>query len=103
MATNTNKTGNLSNHLLSSTQNVLYRSVPVHKLLQGFSEMILHHYIKQHTAFFIKKSLIMESMSPDLGSMHSDMTELSRELEEPKEGSIQISQTSFKKGDRIKA
>lgn len=45
----------------------------------------------------------MESMSPDLGSMHSDMTELSRELEELKEGSIQISQTSFKKGDRIKA
>lgn len=30
----------------------------------------------------------MESMSADLGSMHSDTTELSRELEELKESSI---------------
>lgn len=44
----------------------------------------------------------MESMSAGRGNMHSDRTELSRELEELKDSSILISQTSFKKGDRIK-
>lgn len=44
----------------------------------------------------------MGRVSADLGSTHSDGTELSGELEELKESSIFISQTSFNKGDRIK-
>lgn len=44
----------------------------------------------------------MGRVSADLGSTHNGGTELSGELEELKESSIFISQTSFKKGDRIK-